>query len=261
MPPAAEPDKKLKPWMVLGSFGLGGLGLAAIALWLLWGGTATVMSWLPDGVVKAVGEKAGEGKVIERQKDPEGAPWEMKAYKTHAGKDDPEAEEAQEAAAPTATGKSDDAVKAEATLAPIKAAAEAADQALDALAADPKDQKAYLTAVHAIETLKSAQVLGGNAALRQAAVERRGELVAEKQASLDALQTKGRTTHVVKSATTLHKAADDGSEALGALAEGTQVHVFLDTGSGWSRVEALTGEAIGKNGYVPSKALSRSGKK
>lgn len=256
MPPAAPPEKKsLPPWMLLGSFGVGGLALAGIALWLLWGGTATVMSWLPEGVVKALGEKAGEGKVIERKGDPEGAPWEMKAYKTHAGKDDPEAEEAAET--PTPTAKTDDASKAEATLAPIVAAARAADQAIEAVEAHPQDQAAVLKAVHAIETLKETPVLGGNAALRQAALERRGELVLEKQAALTAIQTQGRTTHVVKTATILRKAADDGSEAVATLETDTKVHSFLDTGTGWTRVEALGGESSGKNGYVPTRSLAR----
>ena len=271
MPPATpEPEKKSLPsWMVLGGFGAGGLVLAALALWLLWGGTATVMSWLPSGVAKSLGEKAGETKVIQRTKDPEGAAWELKAYKTREPKAEPGvvAEDPGEDAALAAAGTKDEAApsepnpeeveRAEAALAPIRAAAAMADEALAAYAAKPADQGLRLAAEHSIETLKVTTVPKTTSALRQAALEQRSVLVQQKRKVMEATQVGARATHKLNGATSLREAAADDAEEVAALPGDALLHVFLDTGSGWSRVEALNGEAAGRNGYVKSRSLSK----
>lgn len=264
MPPARpEAEKKsLPPWMVLGGFGVGGLVLAALALWLLWGGTATVMSWLPSGVAKSLGEKSGETKVIARKVDPEGAAWDLKAHRTGA----PQAEPAAEAGEPGPDAEDDgkpgepnpeDAERAAAALAPINAAATLADEALAAYAAKPGDQGLRLAAEHAIETLKVTSVPKTTSALRQAALEQRSVLVVQKRKVMEDTQVQARATHKLNGAASLRKAAAEDADEVAALPGDTLLHLFLDTGTGWARVEALNGEAAGRNGYVKSRALSK----
>lgn len=261
--PPQEAPSKTSPWLVLGGFGLGGLLLAALALWLLWGGTATVMSWLPSGVVRSLGEKVGEPKVVEPVADPEGAPWKAKAYtnQARAGDDD-------EAALPGAASQDQadedptgDAALAKAALAQVVLAAAAADRAIEAWQKKPGDQGLRVAAERSIDALHAAEIPAKTPALRQAALEQRAELVAQKRKFLADLQRMERATHTVSvrngGMATLRTAGEDSAAEVAQLGDTTSVHVFLDNGHGWSRVEVLTGDHAGKNGYLRNRNLNQ----
>lgn len=267
MPPFAanKPPPKssaMPPWLVLTALALAGLLAVALGLWLLWGGTATVMSWLPTSLVRSVSEKAGDPKVVEQQPDPEGAPWKSKAYvnqdRVDGDKaDDPDKDLPAEGTADKADPQHDAAV-AQAALAPITEAAAAVDRAIEAWQKKPGDQALLLVAEKAIESLRTTSVHAGTAALRQAALEQRGELVNQKRKALEDAQRQIRASHRITAksgAASMRQAADDKSEEVAQLPDDTSVHLFLDTGHGWSRIEVLTGEAAGKNGYVRNRNL------
>lgn len=268
MPPFASrqtppPQSSGMPqWAVIALLALGGVAVVAIGLWLLWGGTAVVMSWLPTSVVRSVSEKAGDPKVVETQPDPEGAPWKTKAYINQDRADDKAEDQDTELAGQGTTEAADpqrDAAQAQAALAPITAAADAVDLAIAAWQNKPGDQALLLVTEKAIETLRTMQVRAGTSALRQAVQEQRSELVNQKRKALADAQRQTRASHRIKvtgGMAAMRRAANDESDEVAQVPDETPVHVFLDNGHGWSRIEVLTGDVAGKNGYVRSRDLA-----
>lgn len=283
MPPArsSKPPVDSKRWLMLAGLGVGVLAAGAFGFWLLMGGTGVIMRSLPDGVVKLLGEKPGEKYYPPEQNPP--APWDKpppgKGFQERPSyAEEPEAEAIEEAKAaePGAEGNAeppttaqDDAAKAQAVMAAVKQLADAADEAIARYSdRGASDQEAYLAAEKAIAALRSAPIRGGSEAVRVAAREQRDEWVLQKQKALDEAKRLGRATHTVAvgpgKTASLREAASAGSTEVAELEDGTLVKVFLDTGTGWARAEALSGNSAGKNGYVRSgqiRAVRKGGKR
>lgn len=232
----------LPRWLVLVGLGVGALVAGAIGVWLLMGGTATVMRWLPKGVAKTLGEKPGEGKKVEQKLtdypgDKAGAPAEV-------AEDDgqpPSAEDLEDAMAPLR----DLAVDADAAIAKVRQAG-------------PDDLTALAAAEKAIQTLRTAAVGEASKKAKKVAEERRKAMVLERVQALASAKRLGRATHMIQQAPAkLHQAADSSSPEVATLDDGVLVWVHLDTGKGWSRVDVLSGAAAGKSGYVGNASLGK----
>ena len=283
--PTVQEKQGMPAWAMVGGLALGTLVIAALGAWLAFGGGwLRVMSWLPPGVRTSLGGAGAEGKVIQTKADPEGAAYEGKAYQANdrrghggqASKGDDHADDAGDDTANAKPGASladkkraahdaqhdqdmdVDAVKAEAVLAPIKANAAAADDAIAALSDKPQDQARVVAAEKAIDTLRTTPIPPATPALKQAALEQRTELVNGKKAALAQAQQMARATHLVQAGKagtiSLRSAANDKSDEVASMEDGTRVHEFLDD-HGWARVEVISGGATGKNGYVHVKYL------
>jgi len=256
---------------------LGGIAALALAVWLfLFNGLNVVLSALPPGVVKLIGEKPGEQKVMPVVA--ERAPWEThKAYTARKNGERPGAEPSADdspgkvdddevddtAEEPAAPAKTDEQAAAELTMAPIRSLGARADEAIAAYQDDASDQALFLAANQAIEAIKAVEIQAETEAVRVAAVEYRAELVTQKRKTLEESRRAGRATHRVagtagnKSAPylTLREAASSSSDDVGHVSDGQLLRVHLDAGGGWQRVEVLTGPTAGKYGYARGKQL------
>lgn len=230
-------------WLTLALLGVGGLLVLAIGVWLLMGGTATIMRWMPEGVAKTLGEKPGEGKKVEQKLsdypgDPQGA-----------GSD-------QENAAGASDLPTSEAV--DAALAAVMTQVEAADEAITRVrGGHGRDQAVIAEAEKAVQAIGSTPLGECTRKVKQAAEEKRRALVAQKQTALDAAKRLARATHLVMSETSLRAAADSDSEQVAKLQDGVLVQVHLDTGKGWSRADVISGPATGKAGYVLDAVLKK----
>ncbi|MBI5607722.1 MAG: hypothetical protein HY902_02460 [Deltaproteobacteria bacterium] len=229
-------------WLVLVGLGVGVLAAGALGVWLLMGGTATVMRWLPEGVAKTLGEKPGEGKRVEQKLTD--YPGDKAAPAGDSAEDDgqpPSAEDLEDAMAPLR----DLAVDADAAIAKVRQGG-------------AEDLTATAAAEKAIQTLRTAAVGEASKKAKKAAEDRRKAMVLERVQALAAAKRLSKATHMVREAPAkLHQAADDSSPATGTLDDGVLVWVHLDTGKGWSRVDVLSGAASGKSGYVLNSALTK----
>ena len=257
-------------WLRIVIATIAALVLGAIGLWLLTGGWRRITAMLPPSVVQAIGATPGE-KVVPQTADPDGAPWEKK----HPGRADDDEDEAsapkhakadpQDEAPPAAEqDAATEAEQADAALAPIRTRAAAADAAIDKVRAAPTDQRAFLDATKAVDALAVAVVHAKTDALRTSALEYRTEIAGEKRKALDEARRIGRATHSVVGTAAdpnapylaLREAANPTAAQGGRLQDGDLVKVQIDLGTGWMRVEALTGAATGKSGYARSRYLA-----
>lgn len=253
--PAEEP--KGRNWLLLGLLGGGGLVTACLVLWLLSGGMSTVMSLLPEGVVKALGERPGEGKRVEQHLTD--YPGEKAADKDDA----PPAAKPTDKPANPAPQPELSAEELATALQPLKDLGKAADTAIETVrenrAKNLDELHAAEKAVDAIRSFKSADL---PKQARKAADEEKRALAAEKADALEAAKRLGKATHLVslpndKDTTPLREAASDASEVVASVDDGALVHVHLDTGKGWLRVDVLNGKAAGKGGYLPGKVVKK----
>jgi hypothetical protein len=260
---------------------LGAIVALALVAWLMTGGLQQLLSWMPPGVRKIIGEPGTE-KVMPARPDPNGAPWEKRGYQPSDDETDtpmpkmkpsvagePE-ESAEEAATPDENAvepaaRPEDEAAAAAVLAPIRSLDEAAGTAIEAYERNPEDQGKYLTAEKAVATLRTFAPADGTAsALRTAATELRDERAVARAEALTAARAMGRATHKVHLGEdqaspflAVREAANTESRLVAELLDGTLVRVFLDNGNGWYRVEAVTGESAGKGGYARGKWLQK----
>lgn len=212
-----------------------------------------LQAWLDNAV--------GDGKVIQPQADPHGVRWagsRQAEPEAAAEEDDSAAPRTDDEAPPTGAGDSGD------PLAHVRAAGVTASEAITAFAAHPEDPTLARQAQSAVDTIRSIQVSLRGEASQAAAVEVRDELARARQKDLDAAKMQARVTHEVVGTSgqseawlVVRAAADAGSRDLAHLTDGDQVHVFLQTGSGWSRVEVLSGPHAGTNGYAKDKFLRK----
>lgn len=237
---AAEEEGGQPRWLWLTLLSVTVLLVLGVTTWLLMGGANTVVSWLPEGVAKTLGERPGEGKRVEQKL-------------THYPGEQ----------APTEDGEEVDAEELQRLLGPLRDKAEATDAAIAALGGKHRpDQAAVLAAENAVDELKTFSLGDLPKAYRQPAEERRRAMVDERQTALTRLKKTLRATHLVTGTSgtallELRKAADDQAESVTGLEDGTLVQVHLDTGKGWSRVDVLSGPDAGKGGYLQNGALQR----
>lgn len=269
-PPSSGFPSSLPLWLRIVLGVIAALVLGVIGLWLLTGGWRRISALLPPSVVRAIGATPGE-KVVPQTADPEGAPWDKK----HPGRSDDDdeapapkrakADPQDEAPAPAEEGDAaSEQEEADAALAPIRARAAAADAAIDKVRAAPTDQQAFLDATKAVDALAVAVVHAKTDALRTSALEYRSEITGEKREALDEARRLGRATHSVVGTAAdpdspylvLREAANPTAAEGGRLQDGDLVKVQIDLGTGWMRVEALTGAATGKSGYARSRYLA-----
>jgi hypothetical protein len=239
-PAPRESSSGLPRWLILVGLVLGVLLAGAVGVWLLMGGTATVMHFLPEGVAKTLGEKPGEGKRVEQH---------LSDYPgDHAGATDEAGDDK-----PPSTEDTDDA------LAPIRDLAVDADAAIAKLrAAGAGDQSAAAAAEKAIENLRTAALGESSKQAKKVAEERRKAMVLERVQAFESARRLGRATHMIaENATQLRQAAEGDSKPLATLDDGVMLWVHLDTGKGWSRVDVLSGSAAGKSGYVLNAAMTK----
>jgi hypothetical protein len=267
--------------LVIVGYVLGSIVALALVAWLLMGGLQVVLSWMPPGVRKVIGEPGGE-KVMPQKADPNGAPWDKHGYVSGGGEpaadmpkirpsaDEEPEESAEEAATPDENaiepiGKTDDEAAAATVLAPIRALDEAAGTAIEAYERNPQDQGKYLAAEKAVDILRTFAIADRTSpALRTAATELRDERAVARAEGLAAAKTLGRASHKVhlggdqaQAFLAMREAANAESPLVAELVDGTLVRVHLDNGNGWYRVEAVTGESSGKSGYARGKWLQK----
>ncbi len=258
-PPAEQSNSRL---LVFGGLGVGGLIVAGLVLWLLMGGTATLVSVLPEGVVKTLGERPGEGKRVEQHLSD--YPGEQ-AAKAQAEPEAPQvAADAWQAPAPEVSAE-----ELQALLAPLQAQTKLTDAAIDRVR-DGKgtDQAALHDAEQAVAALRTFSLRDIPARYKVAAEDQRKTLATERIEAFAAAQRLARATHLIalpssaaRDSVVLRSSAGEASENIAVLDDGVLVHVHLDTGKGWSRVDALSGPAAGKGGYLQNKYLRRTERK
>lgn len=205
---------------------------------------------LPYRMQAWINNVAGDPKVMQPQADENGGPWVAKRPQ----RADPEAQEA-------------DATDPGAALEPIQAAADNADKAIAAFAASGNDEALRRKAEAAIAAIREIPVHLHDEAAESATIDMRNDMATTRQHALDMAKRTARATHVVTGTAAdaeapylvVRAAADAQSRDVGHANDGDSLHLYLDTGSGWSRVEVLTGGAAGANGYVRSKFIKASG--
>jgi hypothetical protein len=265
--PAENPNHKPMPlWYQIAGLVGGVLVLLVVGVWLVrFGGWTLVKRALPPEWTSGWNDEPDGVRVMMPKADPNGAPWKQKAY------DDEADERADDRADRKGRGKNDrprdrddradDASSDEGAgagvVASLDAAAAKADEAIAQVAVKRGEQAAVVAAEQAIDDLQHLAIPKAEASVMQAAKERRSELATEKKAALEQAKRQARATHAATKTVGLYKSGDDDSEQVAQLAAGALVHLFLDTGKGWARVEALDGDAAGQSGYVRAKALRR----
>jgi len=274
MPTPPEPNffARIPLWLRITAIALGVILAGVIGLWLLMGGWKRLARMLPPSVITAIGGTPGE-KVVPQTADPEGAPWERRGGgddadkaeepKKQAKNDEPEAAD-EEPPPPPALDPAQEEADAAAAVAPIKARAEQADAAIEKAREHPEDQQAYLDANKAVEALAGTVIKAETEALRVSALEFRTEIAAQKRKALEEARRSGRATHSVRGTgadasapyLVLREAANPGSEDLGHMQDGDLVRLQIDLDTGWVKVEALSGAAMGKSGYAKSRYLA-----
>ena len=274
MPTPPEPGffDKIPLWLRIVVIVLGTFVVGVVGLWLMSGGWKRISAMLPPSVVQAIGGTPGE-KVVPQTADPEGAPWEKHpGAADDADKDEQpkkkaaKVEDEPEADAPPApkADRAKEEADAVAALAPIKARAAEADAAIEKMRDHPDDQQAYLDANKAVEALAGAMVRAETDALRTSALEFRTEVTAQKRKDLEEARRLGRATHSVQGTgedasapyLVLREAANSGAADVAHMQDGDLVRVQIDLDTGWVKVEALSGEAMGKSGYAKSHFLA-----
>ncbi len=246
MPPDSPNNRRLPTWLLYAGAG----SLALIAVLVV--GAFSYTALAPDSDVLPYRWRAwlenltGDGKVMQPQPDREKLPWV--APKPTRPDDAPPA----------------DGSEATAALAPIEQAADAADKAVTAYRDSHDDPKLASAAQAAIDAIRRIPVnVKDDAATQAAVVELRDEKAVARQHALEDARRVARATHEVSGARddpespylVLRAAAHPQARDLAHLNDGDRVHVFLATGTGWSRVEVLTGPATGQNGYAKDKLL------
>lgn len=242
MPPDSSQDSHL-PAGVLYAL-VGGMGLLALLLVGLFTWTALTddSDVLPYRWRAWVQNITGEGKVIKPQADDTPPPWVAAKAET-----------------PPADGS-----EATAALTPVEDAAAAADKAISAYRDSRDDQKLAIAAQQAIDAIRRVPVhVKGDAATQAAVAEVRDEKANARQHALEDARRVSRATHEVSGTRgdagtpylVLRAAAHPQARDVAHLNDGDRLHVFLATGSGWARVEVLTGPGTGQNGYVKDKHL------
>ena len=246
MPPDPQQNRRLPPWLLY--VGIGGLSVIAAGIVGLFAYT----SFTPDSEVLPYRWRAwlesvtGDGKVMKPQADSDPAPWV--APKPGRSADAPPA----------------DGSEATAALAPIEAAADAADKAIAAYGNSRDDPKLAMAAQQAIDAIRRIPVnVRDDAATQASVVELRDEKANARQHALEDARRVSRATHEVTGVhadpespyLVLRAAAHPQARDLAHLNDGDRVHVFLTTGEGWSRLEVLTGPASGQNGYAKARYL------
>lgn len=263
--PAENPNHKPMPlWYKVAGLVGGVVVLAVVAVWLLrFGGWTLVKRALPPEWTSGWNDEPDGVRVMMPKPDPNGAPWKQKAYDDESGDDHtddragrkPKRDDDDDRTADDDGDGGKDAAEPAATA--LDAAAAKADAAIAQVTATHGDQAAVLAAEQTINELQHLSIAKADASVMQAAKERRSELATEKKAALEQAKRQARATHAATKTVGLYKSGDDDSEQVAQLPAGALVHLFLDTGKGWARVEALDGEAAGQSGYVRTKALRR----
>ncbi len=225
-------------WMVLGGLGLGALVLAGVGVWLMMGGTNVVLGMLPDGVVKTLGERPGEGKKIEQKLSD--YPHEQKGDKGDGPVDPEELQPYRES---------------------MEAQAALVDAAIDKMrASGGRDQALVHAAEKSLEDLRIFSIRDAPSRLQPPLQELRRNLTQERAAALDTARRVNKATHLVVvegegKRAALRSSANAESASVAELEDGVLVRVHLDNGNGWSRADVLSGPAAGKGGYVQNRAL------
>lgn len=253
-----EPAASNSKWLIFGGLGVGGLIAAALVLWLLMGGTQTLVSVLPEGVVKTLGERPGEGKKVEQKLSD--YPGEKIAEKDEEPKVAAAGPDVFVAPAPEINAEELDKL-----LLPLQAQAKSADQAIEKVRdGHGKDQASLHEAEQAVAGLRAFSLREIPARYKAMAEQKRKALADERTEAFASAQRLARATHLVavpagvaSDSVVLRSAASEASENVGVLDDGVLVHLHLDTGKGWARIDALTGSAAGKGGYLQSKYLRR----
>ncbi|MBM4346059.1 MAG: hypothetical protein FJ100_22010 [Deltaproteobacteria bacterium] len=245
-------------WLVIGLLGGGGLVAAAVALWLLTGGMATLARMLPEGVVKTLGERPGEGKRVEQKLHD--YPGESVREASEKEREAPPPADAW--AAPAAEVDPEELVK---LLQPLEAQAKSADAAIEAVRENRgRDQAVVLAGEQAVEALRTFKLVDVPQRYRKAAEDKRKALANERNEALASAKRLAKATHLVavpdgaaRDSVVLRSAGGEASENLGLLDDGMLVKVHLDTGKGWMRIDVLSGTNAGKGGYLQGRYLKR----
>jgi hypothetical protein len=233
-------------WLFYTLVSAGGLFAITLIAVLTFGGLNDGQSVVPYRWREWFDNVTGDGKVIKPQADDAPPPWV--AAKPEPAHDAPEK----------------DGAEAAAVLAPIETAAVAADKAIAAYRDSRDDAKLAMAAQQAIDAMRRIPVnVKDDAATQAAVLEMRDEKATVRQHALEDARRVSRATHEVAGARAdaetpylvLRAAAHPSARDLGHLNDGDRVHVFLATGTGWARVEVLTGPATGQNGYTKDKYL------
>lgn len=273
--PAENPNHKPMPlWYQIAGLVGGVLVLLVVGVWLVrFGGWTLVKRALPPEWTSGWNDEPGGVRVMMPKPDPNGAPWKQKAYddeaddrertgdrkakRDHRGEGEDDDGAANGGAGEEGGGAGDGGRGGAAVAQTLDAAAARADKAIAQVAELRGEQAAVVAAEQAIDDLQHLAIPKAEASVMQAAKERRSELATEKKAALEQAKRQARATHAATKTVGLYKSGDDDSEQVAQLAAGALVHLFLDTGKGWARVEALDGDAVGQSGYVRTKALRR----
>jgi hypothetical protein len=218
--------------MVFAGLGLGAVALAGLGVWLMMGGTNVVLGVLPEGVVKTLGERPGEGKKVEQK---------LSDYPNEQPGD-----------------KGGGPISAE-ELAPYRESLEAqaalVDAAIDKMrASGGRDQALVHAAEKALDDLKTSSVRDAPTRLQSNLQELRRDLTQERAAALDT------ATHLVVvegegKRAAMRSSANAEAAIVAELEDGVLVRVHLDNGNGWSRADVLSGPSAGKGGYVQNRSL------
>ena len=226
-------------WLLLSGLGLGVLLVGAFGVWLLMGGSATLMGMMPQGVVKALGERPGEGKKVEQ----------------HLG-DYPSTNA--NAAKETEPVKPQDLTQWQE---PMQALADTADAAIDKMrASGGRDQAAVHAAEKAVDDLRTFSLRDAPNRVQQPLLELRRTMTQERASALDRARRVNKATHLVVTSAEgpkvpMRSAAKETADLLVELEDGVLVRVHLDNGNGWSRADVLSGPSTGKGGYIQNKSL------
>ncbi len=249
MPPDSQPSRLPSGLLYLGVI-VGGVIAVAIVGLFAYSAVTPDSELLPYRWRAWLESVTGDGKVVRPQADRDPAPWV--APKPVPADDAPPA----------------DGAEATAALAPIEAAGLAADKAIAAYRESRDDPKLALAAQQAIDAIRRISVnVRDDEATRVAVTEVRDEKAAARQHALEDARRVSRATHEVFGVKhdvespflVLRAAAHPQARDVAHLNDGDRLHEFLRTGSGWSRVEVLTGPATGQNGYVHDKFLRAVG--
>lgn len=225
-------------WMVLGGLGLGALALAGIGLWLMMGGTNVVLGMLPEGVVKTLGERPGEGKKVQQQ---------LSEYPT-----DRPSDKGGEAVDPAELDSYRTAMEAQAAL---------VDAAIDKMrASGGRDQSLVHAAEKSLEDLRTFSIRDAPARLQPELQQLRRDLTQERATALDTARRVNKATHLVVvdgagKRAALRGSANADAASVAELEDGVLVRVHLDNGNGWSRADVLSGPSAGKGGYLQNRSL------
>lgn len=225
-------------WMVFAGLGLGAVALAGLGVWLMMGGTNVVLGMLPEGVVKTLGERPGEGKKVEQKLS-----------------DYPNEQPSDKGGGPITAAE----------LAPYRESLEAqaavVDAAIDKMrASGGRDQALVHAAEKALDDLKTSSVRDAPNRLQSTLQELRRDLTQERATALDTARRVNKATHLVVvegegKRAAMRSSANAESASVAELEDGVLVRVHLDNGNGWSRADVLSGPSAGKGGYLQNRSL------